>query len=83
MYERHFEHCVDYLRQGVLCHYDTGIIPYDWVGENQQPTPNGNTRHRCVDWGVLQAVLEEQAVEMPEDFRWTQPKEAVSLAENP
>lgn len=83
MYERHFEHCVDYLRQGIACHYDTGIIPYNWVRDNQQPTPNGNTRHKCVDWDVLQAVLEEQAVEMPKGFRWTQPAEAVSLPENP
>ena len=83
MYERHYEHCVDYLRQGIMCHYDTGIIPDNWVRDSVQPTPNGNTRHKCVNWDVLQAVLEDQAVEIAQGFEWSQPAEAVSLAENP
>ena len=83
MYERHYEHCVDYLRQGIMCQYDTGIIPYNWVRDNEQPTPNGNTKHKCVDWAAVQTALKGLAVEMPQDFRWTQPADAVSLAENP
>ena len=83
MYERHYEHCIDYLRQGIMCNFDTGIIPYNWVLDNQQPTPNGNTWHKCVDWNKVEDVLEDMSVEMPEGFQWRQPKGVVSLKENP
>ena len=83
MYERHYEHCVDYLRQGIMCHYDTGIIPYNWVLNNEQPTPNGNTRHKCVNWDRVVETLGDMAVEMPEGFRWSRPEGVISLEENP
>jgi hypothetical protein len=83
MYERHYEHCVDYTRQYLMCNFDTTIIPLYWVRNHQQPTPNGNTIHRCVDWNHLQEWFKERVVEMPEGFEWHQPKDAVSLDDNP
>ncbi|KAF2973163.1 hypothetical protein GQX73_g292 [Xylaria multiplex] len=83
LYERHYEHCVDYIRQSLMCQFDTGIIPYNWVLDHQNPTPNANTHHKCVDWTALQNWLEKRAVEVPENFVWTQPKDAISLGWNP
>lgn len=83
MYERHYEHCIDYLRQGIMCNFDPGIIPYYWVREHNQPTPDGNTRHKCVNWDNLQNWLKRRAVEIPKGFEWHQPPGAISLDMNP
>ncbi|KHN95575.1 uncharacterized protein MAM_06632 [Metarhizium album ARSEF 1941] len=83
LYERHYEHCVDYIRQTLMCNFDPGIIPYYWVRRHNQPTPDGNTRHKCVNWDALQAWLKARAVRMPDGFEWRQPPDAVPLPENP
>ena len=83
MYERHYEHYVDYIRQYVMCKFDTTIMPYSWVRDHQNPTPNGNTIHKCVNWLSIQAWLRNRAVTKPDDFKWHQPVGAVVLDENP
>ena len=83
MYERHYEHCVDYIRQYLMCKFDTTIMPFNWVLDHQNPTPNGNTIHKCVNWDYLQVWLKKRAVPMPEGFKWHQPADAVTLEWNP
>jgi hypothetical protein len=83
MYERHYEHCVDYMRQYIMCKFDTTLIPLNWVRNHQNPTPNGNTIHKCVNWNSLQGWLEKRVVEMPEGFKWSQPADAEVLPDNP
>ncbi|KAF2232283.1 hypothetical protein EV356DRAFT_450394 [Viridothelium virens] len=83
MYERHYEHCVNYIRQSLMCQFDTGVIPYNWVLDHQNPTPNANTHHKCVDWDALQAWLRKRRVEVPDDFQWSQPEDAKTLNYNP
>ncbi|OAQ69822.1 hypothetical protein VFPPC_02398 [Pochonia chlamydosporia 170] len=83
MYERHYEHCIDYIRQTLMCNFDPGIIPYYWVRKHNQPTPDGNTQHKCVNWDALHGWLKERAVHMPDGFEWHQPPDAVSLPDNP
>ena len=83
MYERHYEHCVDYIRQSLMCNFDTGLVTYDWVLKHHNPTPNSNARHKCVDWDKLQAWLKDRTVSMPEGFRWKQPAGQPSLDWNP
>ena len=83
MYERHYEHCVDYIRQFLMCKFDTTIMPFNWVLDHQNPTPNGNTIHKCVKWDFLQDWLKDRAVQMPEGFKWRQPADAVTLDWNP
>lgn len=83
LYELHYEHCVDYIRQSLMCNFDTGILPYNWVLDHDNPTPNANTMHRCVNWDALQGWLESRAVAIPEGFVWKQPADAQSLDWNP
>ncbi|KAI1074815.1 hypothetical protein F5B20DRAFT_562497 [Whalleya microplaca] len=83
LYERHFEHCVDYIRQSIMCQFDTGLVTYDWVLEHQNPTPNSNAMHKCVNWDVVQRWLQDRAVEIPEGFEWKQPEGQESLPWNP
>jgi hypothetical protein len=83
MYERHYEHCIDFIRQAIMCNFDPGILPFYWVNQHQQPTPDGNTLHKCVNWDSLQKWLKDRAVELPEGYEWHQPADAVPLPQNP
>ncbi|EQL00067.1 hypothetical protein G6O67_006645 [Ophiocordyceps sinensis] len=83
LYERHYEHCVDYIRQSVMCHFDPGLVTYDWVRRHQSPTPNANAMHKCVDWDAVQRWLRDRAVEVPDGFAWRQPEGGESLPWNP
>ncbi|CRG88717.1 hypothetical protein PISL3812_05751 [Talaromyces islandicus] len=83
LYERHYEHCVDYIRQSIMCNFDTSILSYDWVRDHQMPTPNSNVMHRCVDWEFVQGWFRERAVKMPDGFVWSKPEGQASLDFNP
>ena len=65
-----------------MCNFDPGILPFYWVNQHQQPTPDGNTLHKCVNWDSLQKWLKDRAV-VPEDYEWHQPADAVPLPQNP
>ena len=66
-----------------MCQFDSGIIPYNWVLDHDNPTPNANTHHKCVNWDTVQGWLKDHSVEIPEGFEWKQPADAVSLDWNP
>ncbi|KAF2962758.1 hypothetical protein GQX73_g10816 [Xylaria multiplex] len=83
LYERHYEHCVDYIRQSIMCQFDTGLVTYDWVLQHQNPTPNSNAMHKCVNWNAVQKWLQQKAVHIPEGFVWKQPEGQQSLSWNP
>jgi len=61
-YRMHLEHCIDNLRQVLMCSADVGIITYEWVRGFSIPYPNFNTKHKCrnfekvIDWGMTHAA---------------------------
>ncbi|KAG2068291.1 hypothetical protein BDR04DRAFT_1232905 [Suillus decipiens] len=76
----HFDHCVEMIRQNIMCHADVTMITWNWVEGHTVPYPNFNTRHQCrnfekiIDWSVENAVhidasevtRLEDAVDLPE-----------------
>ncbi|KAG2365815.1 hypothetical protein BDR07DRAFT_1328799 [Suillus spraguei] len=58
----HFDHCIDMIRQNIMCRADVTMITWYWVEGHTVPYPNFNTRHRCrnfekiIDWSVKHAV---------------------------
>lgn len=57
------EHCIDFLRQSVMCHGDVGLITFEWSPTNLIPVANGTT-HQCVNWGKLDQWTKERTVDM-------------------
>ncbi|KAI1108878.1 hypothetical protein F5Y14DRAFT_458896 [Nemania sp. NC0429] len=52
--DEHVDHCIDDIRQALMCHADTSIVTFDWRGPNwRRPWPNFNIDHTCVDWDAL------------------------------
>ena len=46
----HKDHCVEVLRQSLMCHPDLNIYTYPWVSRHDQAWGNLASGHRCVDW---------------------------------
>ncbi|OSX62425.1 hypothetical protein POSPLADRAFT_1142692, partial [Postia placenta MAD-698-R-SB12] len=61
-YRIHLDHCIEMLRQRILCTGDVGMITFDWVKGHKKPYPNFNTLHVCrkldniLDWSARHAV---------------------------
>lgn len=82
-YEGHFEHCVDYLRQRLMCHYDLTVVPYQWVRGEQAPFTGAISNEKCVDWPALKQWMRDAQPQTPEDFVWHAPDDAIFLDERP
>ncbi|KAE9401368.1 hypothetical protein BT96DRAFT_773808, partial [Gymnopus androsaceus JB14] len=55
-FRTHLDHCVEILRQELMCIADVGVITYEWVDGWELPYPDFNTVHQCrnfekvLDW---------------------------------
>ncbi|KAG0704005.1 hypothetical protein DFH29DRAFT_802565 [Suillus ampliporus] len=58
----HLDHCIEMIRQNIMCNADVTMITWDWVEGHKHPYPNFNTRHQCrnyekiLDWASNHAV---------------------------
>ncbi|KAG1813502.1 uncharacterized protein BJ212DRAFT_1365326, partial [Suillus subaureus] len=43
----HLDHCIEMLRQNLMCRGDVTMLTYDWVKGLDRPLPDFNTPHRC------------------------------------
>ncbi|KAK4158884.1 hypothetical protein QBC43DRAFT_348318 [Cladorrhinum sp. PSN259] len=46
----HLDHCVEMLRQFVMCHADVTIVTAHWIEQRAKPWPDFNTKHVCRDF---------------------------------
>ncbi|KAG7097762.1 hypothetical protein E1B28_005083 [Marasmius oreades] len=76
----HTGHCLDYLREALLCHSDTTlepvhdiIVPPDDRKNTSQHTDKvaqgWNVLHRCKDWAVVRRYLEDNWRSWPPEHR--------------
>ncbi|KAI4196530.1 MAG: hypothetical protein LQ350_006513 [Teloschistes chrysophthalmus] len=84
----HQAHCVEMLRQFVMCHADVGIITHRWVEGHPRPYPDFNTWHKCRDFEGVLAWTKERAMKegeggVPEGWRWEVGEEDVVLERPP
>ncbi|KAI1179765.1 hypothetical protein F4777DRAFT_574590 [Nemania sp. FL0916] len=45
----HIDHCLEIIRQVIMCNGDTGLITFHWVEGNPVAYPDFNTWHSCRD----------------------------------
>ena len=80
----HQRHCLEMLRQFVMCHADVGIITHRWVKDFPRPYPDFNTRHQCrnfdsaYQWTIDKQVSEEDGGP-PRDWKYEPTKGDVVL----
>lgn len=75
-------HCLDILRQRLMCDADIGVFGSYWVQNATRPRPfvDFNTKHVCRNFDPIRAWGEERQIpeEVPDDFM-EEPGEGVNI----
>jgi len=53
MRQGHVDHCIDRLRQGVMCSGDTGTLYWTWIEDLQQYRINMSSTHSCRNYDKI------------------------------
>jgi len=62
IFRTHLDHCVELIRQKLMCNSDVGVITNEWVDGWDLPYPDFNTVHKCrnyekvLDWAYKHAM---------------------------
>ncbi|KDR73859.1 hypothetical protein GALMADRAFT_71587, partial [Galerina marginata CBS 339.88] len=59
------DHCVEILRQDLMCSADVGMITFEWVKGHSHPYPDFNTQHKCRNFEKILAWEIDNAVYIP------------------
>ncbi|PPQ65051.1 hypothetical protein CVT26_015747 [Gymnopilus dilepis] len=76
------DHCIDMIRQNLMCASDVGVISYDWISGWEVPFPDFNTYHRCRNFDAILDWAMEHRVRIPQDHMLRTGKE-ISLPRPP
>ncbi|KAH9214068.1 hypothetical protein DL95DRAFT_277392, partial [Leptodontidium sp. 2 PMI_412] len=60
----HNFHCLDTLRQAIMCHGDTSLITFKWGTKQPVPSANWSTPHTCRSWEALDEWNKERFVDV-------------------
>jgi len=82
----HRDHCLDMLRQLLMCNFDVGLIPVYWVWSESRgeaiPKENFSTHKKCRDHGaILEWAYEHALPDFPQKWRHLEPQEGEIVLE--
>ncbi|KAH7075836.1 hypothetical protein BKA63DRAFT_565888 [Paraphoma chrysanthemicola] len=60
----HSQHCLDIIRQSIMCHADTSLITMRWGQSGAIPLANWTYPHQCVNWEKLDSWAGNRAVDV-------------------
>jgi hypothetical protein len=69
------DHCIEMLRQNIMCRGDGTMITYDWMMGRNNPFPDFNVPHQCRNFDKVLDWVEEHRVFVP-------PSKMVRLEDN-
>ncbi|KAF8999311.1 hypothetical protein BDQ17DRAFT_1179819, partial [Cyathus striatus] len=58
-------HCIEMLRQWLMCTSDIGVITYDWIQGRHEPHLNFSTKHTCQNFDKIFAWNSQHRVHVP------------------
>ncbi|KAI3322489.1 hypothetical protein HD806DRAFT_536328 [Xylariaceae sp. AK1471] len=56
----HMDHCIEMLRQVIMCSTDLHIITYDWVDHVDYPWPDFSINRQCRNWDDMMSWIHER-----------------------
>lgn len=56
------EHCIDIVRQSIMCRGDTSPITFKWTANSRVPETDFMTKHECVNWDVMDSWMSSRRV---------------------
>ncbi|KAI0388635.1 hypothetical protein F5Y17DRAFT_474350 [Xylariaceae sp. FL0594] len=60
----HVYHCIDDVRQALMCNPDISIYTHVWVPGYRKPWPNFDVEHECVNWDILNGWAKKNSFDM-------------------
>ncbi|KAI0154991.1 hypothetical protein GGR57DRAFT_102205 [Xylariaceae sp. FL1272] len=60
----HVYHCIDDVRQALMCNPDISIYTHVWIPGYRKPWPNFDVEHECINWEVLNGWAIENSFDM-------------------
>jgi len=59
----HVDHCLELLRQAVMCHAETSLMTFEWDSQNIKPMLKlEGPQHVCIDWDELKQKMKSRLV---------------------
>jgi hypothetical protein len=55
----HIDHCLDSIRQNLMCSVDVGTIFFQWYPKQGYTLPDAKITHTCRKWEDVKAWAEE------------------------
>ncbi|EED16330.1 conserved hypothetical protein [Talaromyces stipitatus ATCC 10500] len=62
--KRHVDHCIETLRQGIMCRGDVSLATYTYLQGSNDVTARSWGSHQCIDFESLTAWTRERAVDI-------------------
>ncbi|KAF7880372.1 uncharacterized protein EAF02_007218 [Botrytis sinoallii] len=59
----HMDHCVDMLRQKLMCDADVHLVTYNWLKGHDAPHPNFNTARQCRSFEAVKQYVMDNALD--------------------
>ncbi|OQV01135.1 hypothetical protein CLAIMM_06542 [Cladophialophora immunda] len=72
--QNHLNHCVDMLRQNLMCSISTDIVTYEWVEANDTPQPNFSIEKVCRSRDVIWDWLQRHKLHLTHDQDYHTPR---------
>jgi hypothetical protein len=60
----HIDHCLDNLRQLVMCKADVSLQTYDWLDNTPRPFANFKIEHECYNWDVVNEWAKKRSFDL-------------------
>ncbi|KAI1192609.1 hypothetical protein F5X97DRAFT_340078 [Nemania serpens] len=79
----HVDHCVDNLRQYLMCHATDSLMTFVWREDTPRPYPALDTTETCVDWDYYDAWTRAQSLSKSELVNLTADSNGEALFHHP
>ncbi|GLI82149.1 hypothetical protein PoHVEF18_010551 [Penicillium ochrochloron] len=66
----HLDHCIELLRQFVVCQGDVGLYTFQWLEHYPTPYPKFSTWHQCRNTDSIEAWITQGAAQTPANYTW-------------
>ncbi|OJJ67982.1 hypothetical protein ASPBRDRAFT_660526 [Aspergillus brasiliensis CBS 101740] len=77
----HIEHCIDNLRQNIMCKADIALLTFTWDPSDRAPKPNFVVEHECANWEKVDKWAEEHRFDIFDETTLVHPTLGPSFPE--
>ncbi|KAI0886730.1 uncharacterized protein GGS22DRAFT_199093 [Annulohypoxylon maeteangense] len=77
----HNDHCLEILRQSVMCHADVSMITMAWTSTSVFPAADFQNVHECTNWDILYEWQKERSVDLMQPGLLVHPELGVPFPE--